>query len=77
LIGESYGTFRSAAPFHYFANHDGMYFNGIVLISSVLDSDDFLNPGDDQAYNSFICRAMPRPAWYPGARESPRQVSTP
>ncbi len=37
LIGESYGTFRSAALGDYLQNHNGMYFNGIVLISSVLD----------------------------------------
>src|SRR5215471_13649222 len=37
LIGESYGTFRSAALANYLQNHNGMYFNGISLISSVLD----------------------------------------
>jgi len=37
LIGESYGTFRSAALGNYLQQHNGMYFNGIDLISSVLD----------------------------------------
>ena len=37
LIGESYGTFRSAALGNYLQAHDGMDFNGIVLISNVLD----------------------------------------
>src|ERR1700733_14555529 len=34
LIGESYGTFRSAALGNYLQTHDGIYINGIVLISS-------------------------------------------
>ncbi len=38
LIGESYGTFRSAALGNYLQTHDGMYINGIVLISSVAQS---------------------------------------
>src|SRR6267143_1596061 len=37
LIGESYGTFRSAALGNYLQEHEGMDFNGIVLIFSVLD----------------------------------------
>ena len=37
LIGESYGTFRSAALGNYLQDHDNLYLNGIVLISSVLD----------------------------------------
>ena len=37
LIGESYGTFRSAALGNYLQSHDGMDLNGIVLISTVLD----------------------------------------
>ena len=31
LIGESYGTFRSAALSNYLQSNDGMYLNGIVL----------------------------------------------
>jgi carboxypeptidase C (cathepsin A) len=34
LIGESYGTFRSAALGNYLQNHDTVHLNGIVLISS-------------------------------------------
>ena len=37
LIGESYGTFRSAALSHYLQSTNHMDFNGIVLVSSVLD----------------------------------------
>ncbi len=37
LIGESYGTFRSAAVAHYLKSHYSIDLNGIVLISSVLN----------------------------------------
>src|SRR3989442_14634834 len=37
LIGECYGTFRSAALANYLQDHDNIYLNGIVLGSSVLD----------------------------------------
>jgi carboxypeptidase C (cathepsin A) len=64
LIGESYGTFRSAALSNYLQNHDGMYFNGIVLISSVLDLGTIsFNPGDDQAY-VFYLPSYAATAWY-------------
>ena len=64
LIGESYGTFRSAALSNYLQNHDGMYFNGIMLISSVLDLGTIsFNPGDDQAY-IFYLPSYAATAWY-------------
>jgi carboxypeptidase C (cathepsin A) len=55
LIGESYGTFRSAALGNYLQQHNGMYFNGIDLISSVLDlaTISFL-PGDDLSYIFYV-----------------------
>lgn len=37
LAGESYGTMRAAALSGYLQNRFGMYLNGIMLISSVLD----------------------------------------
>jgi carboxypeptidase C (cathepsin A) len=64
LIGESYGTFRSAALSNYLQNHDGMYFNGIVLISSVLDLGTIsFNPGEDQPY-VFYLPSYAATAWY-------------
>jgi carboxypeptidase C (cathepsin A) len=64
LIGESYGTFRSAALSNYLQTHDGVYFNGIVLISSVLDLGTIsFNPGDDQAY-IFYLPSYAATAWY-------------
>jgi carboxypeptidase C (cathepsin A) len=51
LIGESYGTFRSVALCNYLLQHDNMQFNGIVLVSNVLDlSTISFPPGQDLAY---------------------------
>jgi carboxypeptidase C (cathepsin A) len=55
LIGESYGTFRSAALGDYLQEHDSMYLNGIVLISSVLDLGTIsFYPGNDAAYIYYV-----------------------
>jgi carboxypeptidase C (cathepsin A) len=55
LIGESYGTFRSAALGDYLQDHNGMYFNGIVLISSVLDLGTISFPqGNDMPYIFYL-----------------------
>src|SRR2546426_7175157 len=64
LIGESYGTFRSAALSNYLQSHDGLYFNGIVLISSVLDLGTIsFNPGEDMPY-IFYLPSYAATAWY-------------
>jgi carboxypeptidase C (cathepsin A) len=64
LIGESYGTFRSAVLGNYLQSHDNMELNGIVLVSSVLDlgSISFL-PGDDMGY-VFYVPTYAATAWY-------------
>src|SRR5580692_11214702 len=55
LIGESYGTFRSVALANYLQSHDGIYINGIVLISSVLNLGTIsFNPGDDLPYVLYL-----------------------
>jgi carboxypeptidase C (cathepsin A) len=64
LIGESYGTFRSAALSNYLQEHDGLYFNGIVLMSSVLDLGTIsFNPGEDMPY-VFYVPSYAATAWY-------------
>jgi carboxypeptidase C (cathepsin A) len=64
LIGESYGTFRSAALSNYLQQHDGLYINGIVLISSVLDLGTIsFNPGEDMTY-VFYLPSYAATAWY-------------
>jgi carboxypeptidase C (cathepsin A) len=64
LIGESYGTFRSVALGNYLQDHDGIYVNGIVLISSVLDITTLaFNTGDDRSY-IFYVPSYAAAAWY-------------
>ena len=51
LLGESYGTFRSAGVADYLQDNFGIAVNGIVLVSNVLDIRTLsFQPGDDIAY---------------------------
>ncbi|HYL64751.1 MAG TPA: peptidase S10 [Candidatus Methylomirabilis sp.] len=64
LIGESYGTFRSAALGNYLQNRDTVHLNGIVLISSVLDLSTITFPtGDDRSYIYYL-PSYAAVAWY-------------
>jgi carboxypeptidase C (cathepsin A) len=51
LIGESYGTTRSAGIVDYLLTNENMAFNGVVLISVALDFDAIApGPGHDRSY---------------------------
>jgi len=64
LIGESYGTFRSAALVNYLQDHSRMDFNGIVMISTVLNLGTLsFNPGEDMPY-VFYLPSYAATAWY-------------
>ena len=64
LLGESYGTFRSAGLVDRLQN-DGMSFNGVILLSSLLDyADDFGNPGDENIPAAFAIPSEAAVAWY-------------
>src|SRR5271166_6176230 len=64
LIGESYGTFRSAALGNYLQNHFTIHLNEIVLISSVLDLSPLtFGAGDDRCY-MFYLPSYAAVAWY-------------
>ncbi len=64
LMGESYGTFRSAALGNYLQTRYTMHLNGIVLISSVLDlSSITFSDGDDRSY-VFYLPTYAATAWY-------------
>lgn len=56
LAGESYGTLRAAALAEHLQTRYGMYLNGIILISSVLDlgSIDFENQRNDRAHALYL-----------------------
>jgi carboxypeptidase C (cathepsin A) len=64
LAGESYGTTRAAGLSGYLQERHGMYLNGIVLISSILNfqTADF-NVGNDLAYITFL-PTYTTTAWY-------------
>src|SRR5258706_8483738 len=60
LIGESYGTTRSAGLSGYLQERHGMYLNGIMLISSVLD---FTTRSEEhtselQSLTNIVCRLL-------------------
>ena len=56
LAGESYGTLRGAALTEHLQSRHGMYLNGLILISSVLDlsSLDFENQRNDRAHALYL-----------------------
>ncbi|UCH25373.1 MAG: peptidase S10 [Trueperaceae bacterium] len=64
LIGESYGTTRAAGLSGYLQERHGMYLNGIMLISVVLDFQTILfSPGNDLPYALFL-PSYAATAWY-------------
>jgi carboxypeptidase C (cathepsin A) len=64
LIGESYGTFRSAVLGNVLQQRYSVHLNGICLISSVLDLSTLtFAPGDDRAYEYYL-PSYAAVAWY-------------
>jgi carboxypeptidase C (cathepsin A) len=64
LIGESYGTTRAAGLSGYLQERHGLYLNGLMLISSILDfSTARFNPGNDLPYILFL-PTYTATAWY-------------
>jgi carboxypeptidase C (cathepsin A) len=64
LAGESYGTTRAAALSQYLIRNDGIYLNGIVLISSVLNFETIsFAPGHDLPYELYL-PSYTSTAWY-------------
>jgi carboxypeptidase C (cathepsin A) len=55
LLGESYGTVRSAGVSEHLQGHHGIELNGIVLVSSVIDFSTLYEvPGNDLHYAGFL-----------------------
>lgn len=64
LIGESYGTTRAAGLSGYLQERHGLYLNGIMLVSAVLDFATLLfNVGNDLPYILFL-PTYTATAWY-------------
>jgi carboxypeptidase C (cathepsin A) len=86
LIGESYGTTRSAVLVNRLQSREGMDFNGVVLISSILDFETTaFAPGHDISYvlylPSYAATAayhglIPRPPDLPAFIEEVRRFAT-
>lgn len=76
LIGESYGTFRSAALANYLQSREGMYFNGIDLISSVLDLGTLsFHPGEDMPYVFYLPSYAATAAYHKILKNRPEDLS--
>jgi len=64
LAGESYGTTRAAALSQHLLDKDGIYLNGITLISSVLNFETIsFAPGNDLPYALYL-PTYTATAWY-------------
>jgi carboxypeptidase C (cathepsin A) len=64
LIGESYGTFRNAALANLLQTQNGIYLNGLVMVSSVWDLGTIsFYPGQDLAYILYL-PSYAATAWY-------------
>ncbi len=74
LIGESYGTTRAAALSGHLQDRHGMFLNGILLISVVLNFQtlDF-NPGNDLPFILFL-PTFAATAWYHGKLDADLQA---
>jgi carboxypeptidase C (cathepsin A) len=64
LIGESYGTTRASGLSGYLQDRHGLYLNGIMLVSAVLDFSTLeFEPGNDLPYVLFL-PTYTATAWY-------------
>jgi carboxypeptidase C (cathepsin A) len=55
LCGESYGTTRAAAIARHLQERSGLYLNGLMLLSTMLDAGSvFFTPGNDDPYVNFL-----------------------
>jgi len=64
LIGESYGTTRAAGLAGYLHQRHGMYLNGVMLVSSILNFQTaYFNPGNDLPFILFL-PTYTATAWY-------------
>jgi carboxypeptidase C (cathepsin A) len=74
LIGESYGTTRSAGLSGYLQERHGMYLNGIMLVSSILNFQTArFVPGNDLPYMLFL-PTYAATAWYHSKLDEPLQA---
>lgn len=66
LAGESYGTTRAAGLVDHLQDAEGMFFNGVILVSSILNFQTArFDPGNDLPYITFL-PTYAATAWYHG-----------
>ncbi|AZI44950.1 peptidase S10 (plasmid) [Deinococcus psychrotolerans] len=76
LIGESYGTLRSAGLSGYLQERHGLFLNGLMLISAILDYATVdTTPGHDLAYVTHLPTQVAT-AWYHGKLGKQRSLET-
>src|SRR6185295_6485473 len=76
LAGESYGTTRAAGLSGYLQDRHGMYLNGLMLISAVLDFTTIhFTPNNELPYVLFL-PAYAATAWYHGKLKSKTTLQT-
>ena len=64
VIGESYGTTRAAGLSNYIQDRHGMFLNGVMLISTILNfGADRFDPGNDLPFYTFL-PTYTATAWY-------------
>jgi carboxypeptidase C (cathepsin A) len=64
ILGESYGTTRAAGLSDYLQNRYGLYFNGIILVSSALNFQSIIfSPENTEPYIDFL-PTYAATAWY-------------
>lgn len=76
LAGESYGTTRAAGLSGYLQERHGLYLNGIILISAILDfgTADFF-PGHDLPYALYL-PTYAAAAWYHGKAHTRKPLAS-
>lgn len=70
LAGESYGTTRAANLVKHLQDRHGMYFNGVVLVSSVLHFQTIVFSADNDLPYLLYLPAYAATAWYHGRLEA-------
>ena len=75
LLGESYGTTRSAALVNYLQGRDNMDFNGVILMSAVLDFQTItFDPGNDEPYIMYLPSYAAVASYFHALPEEPKEL---
>ena len=75
LLGESYGTTRSAALVNYLQSRDNMDFNGVILMSAVLDFQTItFDAGNDVPYLLYLPSYAAVAAYFHALPAQPKEL---